>query len=215
MSTTYDTVRRFCKSECARRDTVDEVIDSKIQQAIGWIERNYSLEYMKNLMDFQILAGSNGPYQMPGRFKTIEFIRLLDISAEGSGSYSYLEKYEHPMDQLGISAGPPTRYMIDGATYLWFNAIPAEDCDAQIYGPRFSGPFITQTGIIADATSWLFDNGLDVIIAKTMHLMAPWLRQPGIFPLYKNQLEEGIKTMIIADEEFKRANTSVLYGEAA
>lgn len=217
MTTTYEVVRKFCKSECARRDTVDEVIDSKIQQAVGWIERNYSLEYMKNLMDFQILGGAlqPGPYTMPGRFKTIEFMRLIDVQLNGAATFKYLEKYEHPMDQRGISIGLPNKYWIDGATYIWFNAIPETDIAAQVYGPRFSGPFVTMSGIIPEATCWLFDNALDVLVAKTMHLMAPWLRQNNIFGLYSDQLEKGIKTMIIADEEFKRANTSVKYGEAA
>ncbi len=211
MPTTLDAVISFCRDECNRGNSVNNVLPTKILQAVQWIERNYNLKYMQKLQAFDLFADASleAPYILIDNLKEIEFIRTVDISADGTGTYGYLTAFEHPMDQKKISAGNPTNYYQNGESYVWFDAIPAEALDMHV-------GFYAYTGTISiDTSCWLFDFALDVVIAKTMQLMAPWLRQPMLMQAYAPMLQEGMKTLIKASEDAKLANTSVQYGEWA
>ena len=64
--------------------------------------------------------------------------------------------------------------------------------------------FINLLGTLQiDQSCWLFDNALDVIIAKTMQLMALWLRQPMLVGAYEPMLQTGMKTLFKANEDVK------------
>ncbi len=211
MPTTFDAVISFCRDECNRGNSVNNVLPSKILQAIQWIERNYSLKYMQKLQAFDLFASATleAPYILVDNLKEIEFVRIVDISLDGSGTYNYLTAFSDPMDQKTISVGSPTNYYQQGEQHIWFDAIPSEALDCHVGFYQYTG------AIDIDDTCWLFDNVLDVVVAKTMQLMAPWLRQPMLMQAYAPMLQEGMKTLIKASEDAKLANTSVQYGEWA
>ena len=211
LTTTFDTVRDLIYSECVRGDSVLPVLDSKIQQAVGFIERNYTLKYMERLVRFSLLPGSTapGPYEMPSRLKSVVFMRLVNVGADGSARYDYLTKMESPADHMTTVIGPPTRFWEDGNTYFWFNGIVQDEVPVDLLYNKFTGR------LLEDSFCWLFDYGLDAVVAKTMQLMSPWLRQPNIMPAYQLMWQEGINTLLSADSESRLSSTAVTFGELA
>lgn len=208
MPTTLDAVISFVRGEVNRGNTADAVIPTKILQAIQFVERNGNYKYMEKLQEFDLFANASfeAPYILVDNLKEIRFIRIVDIGLDGAGSYKYLVKKES-RDLLGISIGTPCLYSLEGSGHVWFNAIPQTALDMHI-------GFYQYTGTLAiDQTCWLFDNALDVIIAKTMQLMAPWMRQPQLAIAYQPMLETGLKTLIKATED-ERLTTPVRYGES-
>lgn len=211
MPTTLDAVISFCRDECNRGNSVNSVLPTKILQAVQFVERNNNLKYMQHLQQFDLFedATLEAPYLLVDNLKEIEFIRTVDVDLDGAGVYTYLTAFSHPIDQNKLKRDVPTNYYHQGSDHVWFDAIPTEACDMHIGFYRFTGT------LALDQTCWLFDFALDVVIAKTMQLMAPWLRQPMLISAYTPMLQEGMKTLFKANEDAKLANTSVQYGEYA
>jgi hypothetical protein len=209
MTTTFDAVISFVRDEVNRGTSADNVIPTKILQAIQFIERNDNLKYMQHLQGFDLFADATleAPYILIDNLKLIESIRTVDISAEGSGTFNYLTAMDNIADQKTLRVGVPCKYIQVGDKYVWFDAIPDEALDMHV-------SFYQYTGTISiDQSCWLFDNALDCVIAKTMQLMAPWLRQPALIGAYSPMLQEGMKTLFKANEDAKLANTSVTMGQ--
>lgn len=199
MTTTLDAVISFVRDEVNRGTSADNVIPTKILQAIQFIERNTNWKYMQRIFEFDLFTSATieAPYILVDGLKEIEFIRTVDVSEDGSACYGYLEEYYSPKDQLTIKIGNPDKYYRQGSGHVWFNAIPGETLDMHVGFYQFTGT------LSIDQSCWLFDNALDVIIAKTMQLMAPWLRQPMLVGAYEPMLQQGMKTLFKANEDAK------------
>ena len=199
MTTTLDAVISFVRDEVNRGDSADNVIPVKIMQAIQFIERNTNWKYMQKIFEFDLFTNASleAPYILVDNLKEIEFVRIVDVSLEGVANYCYLEEYYSPKDQKTIKIGNPDKFYRQGSGHVWFNAIPSEALDMHVGFYQFTGT------LQIDQSCWLFDNALDVIIAKTMQLMAPWLRQPMLVGAYEPMLQTGMKTLFKANEDAK------------
>jgi hypothetical protein len=185
----------------------------RILNSINWIERNFSFEYMSRFGEITIEANSTkpGPYKIPPRFKSVQMVRHKSIAADGTGYYLYLTRVDS-RDLLGVARGTPLRYWIDGMQWIWFDSIPSDrhSTDMQYYGYTRE--------LLEDEKHWLLENGEDVVLGKTMELLAPFLRMPELLQTYRPMLDEGIRTLLMADEEQKNAETDVymgMYGDRA
>lgn len=199
MTTTLDAVISFVRDEVNRGASADNVIPVKIMQAIQFIERNTNWKYMQKMFEFDLFTAASleAPYILVDNLKEIEFVRIVYVSMEGAADYCYLDEYYSPKDQLGIKIGNPDKFYRQGSGHVWFNAIPSEALDMHVGFYQFTGT------LQIDQSCWLFDNALDVIIAKTMQLMAPWLRQPMLVGAYEPMLQTGMKTLFKANEDAK------------
>lgn len=199
MTTTLDAVISFVRDEVNRGTSADNVIPVKIMQAIQFIERNTNWKYMQKIFEFDLFTNASleAPYILVDNLKEIEFVRIVDVSLEGAASYCYLEEYYSPKDQKTIKIGNPDKFYRQGSGHVWFNAIPSEALDMHVGFYQFTGT------LQIDQSCWLFDNALDVIIAKTMQLLAPWLRQPMLVGAYEPMLQTGMKTLFKANEDAK------------
>lgn len=209
MPTTLDAVISFVRGEVNRGATADAVIPTKILQSVQFIERNANYKYMEKLQKFDLFADATleAPYILVDNLKEIRFIRTVDIGLDGAGKFCYLTSLYSHSDMRTLSIGNPSSYFLEGSEHVWFDAIPSEALDMHI-------GFYQYTGTLAiDQTCWLFNNALDVVIAKTMQLMAPWMRQPGLAVDYQPMLETGMKTLIKATED-QKLTAPVQYGDA-
>lgn len=199
MTTTLDAVISFVRDEVNRGASADNVIPVKIMQAIQFIERNTNWKYMQKIFEFDLFTNASleAPYILVDNLKEIEFVRIVDVSLEGVANYCYLEEYYSSKDQKTIKIGNPDKFYRQGSGHVWFNAIPSEALDMHVGFYQFTGT------LQIDQSCWLFDNALDVIIAKTMQLMAPWLRQPMLVGAYEPMLQTGMKTLFKANEDAK------------
>lgn len=199
MTTTFDAVISFVRDEVNRGATADNIIPTKILQAVQFIERNTNWKYMQKMFEFDLFTDATieAPYILVDALKEIEFIRIVDVSMEGAATYSYLTEFFSPKDQMGIKIGNPCKYYRQGSGHIWFDAIPSEALDMHVGFYQFTGT------LQIDQSCWLFDNALDVVIAKTMQLLAPWLRQPMLIGAYEPMLQQGMKTLFKANEDMK------------
>jgi len=168
------------------------------------------MKYMEQLQQ-RVTNGGAGPYSQPENCKIIKWIRLVARDLDGTGTYKYLTKLDSGSDLAVITGEEVSCYWEDGRDWIWFNSILSQTTETtfEVYYDRFSGPFQD------DSTCWLFDYGMEVIVARAMMNFAGWLRQPTIFPLYREQFTTGIKSLLKSDVDARLAGTDVTYGQLA
>lgn len=208
MPTTWGDLLAQVKDDANKGNSLVGAIPNRVAMAIDWIEKNYSLDYMNRFISGTFLAGSNdpGPYTNFPNMKSIEFIRLVEYGVARSASYSYLTKVD-PSDLAEIRISTPSKYWVDAGQWIWLDNIPKQNLPFQARYARYTGRPTTD-----DTTSWLFDNGYQLILGKTMQLLASYARQPAWFTLYQPMVDEGLRVLLLADEELKRTNTDLRMG---
>lgn len=192
-----------------RGDTLDQSILPSIRKAILWLERNYNMAYMHRWVTFTAEPNTYEPTMlpMPPRCKAFEFIRFLSRD----GYYTNIRKV-HPQElEEQPRRNTPRGFWLDGDQHIVLEAIPSEAIKGEIGYWQFTD-FAT---VGPTDTHWLFDNAEDCVIARTMMYMVPIMRAPEIRPMWETELLEGIKTLMIAEENFKEGPTGaakMLYG---
>jgi len=177
----------------------DAVIPAFVKQAGRWMERNYSFKYMERFVTFAIDPTSTYPRSiaLPERFKSFNFIRIINAD----GSYSILNQVD-PEDVISNDQATPTGYWLDGLDYIWMDNTPSEIVNLEMSYIQYAdwpvSPYIE--------TPWLLENGEEILLAQTMMLMAPLLREPDLLTLYKAIRDEGLRTLTLADEELRSSN---------
>ena len=184
-------------------------IASAVAQAGQFIERNYSLQYMNRFVSFSFDTASSEPRSitLPSRPKSIEFVRIV----KDDGTFHYVKRVD-PRDVSGVKTDIPDGYWMDGFDYLWFDNTPGEDYPAEMgYAQKTDW-----SGMVGSATHWLFDNAEDVLLSRSILMLSPFLRQPKLMQLYKPMWDEGIRTLLLEDEETKYVgrDESMIYAGA-
>lgn len=179
-------------SEAIGRSTAyDNQIPGYVRRAARMLERNYNLQYMNVYSTFEIDAEAEEPrlIQMPASMKRDRLIRIV----QSDGTYNDLRKID-PHDIKVLRTELPSAYWLSGDDKIWLAQAPAEDYSAEIYWTRYT-TWPTDPG----GEAWLLDNADDVLLAETMVLMAPHLKDPDLISLWQGNLQLCVKTLVDAD----------------
>lgn len=183
----------------ARGTSWDAVIPTYARRGCRFIERNFTLQYMKVFLEFTIDAEAANPRRvsLPSGIKKEEFIRLLNDDA----SYAYMEKIA-PQQVTSLVTEQPRAYWLSGTDEIWLSSIPDKDYNAEIYCAVYS------TWPTLDAgTHWLLENAEDVILASSVLQIAPAIRlDEKSAGLFGDMLKAGLKTLIDESIELEYAN---------
>ena len=104
------------KTTAKRGSTLDSVIPVFIRSSVKWLERNYTLQYMRKYASFTLDPESANPRAISfpnDRVKELDFIRFLGAN----GSYSYPRKVD-PQELSGSISGMPEAYWLDGVDFI-------------------------------------------------------------------------------------------------
>lgn len=212
---TFAEMKERCLLEINKGSNSDvaAVVPDKIYEAVIWLERNYSLAYMKELVTFTMAAAANNPAvaYVPSNPKSIHFIRRIVYGTQAGEQTFYPLTKVDPRDVTGTRRAYPSCYWLNARKHIYFDAMPNdEDTAYQLYYSRFTPKFLpSETYPDADARPhWLFDYGRDALLAVFMMQMAPFLRESRLLQLYQPMFETGIKTLLLADTEWEDENTS-------
>jgi hypothetical protein len=187
------------KNGIRRNDTADSLIEPAAAAATRWLERNYTFLYMMQFRRFTISASANDPRQLSLPSSRVKAVRMLRIEKD-SGYFHYVPLID-PKDMTRVHEGLPEGYWLDGRQRIWIDATPTEDLSAEIQFSEYS-IFPTQDS----ETSWLIDNAEDVLQAQTIMFLAPELRDQKVFQFYQRLRDEGLKTLLLAEDEGKYQN---------
>lgn len=201
--TTLSEMRQEILDETNRPRMSPTIVDRRLRSAILWIERNYSLQYMRRFATRDVLIGSWGPYDLPGNYKSMRLVKARYTAVDGSIIYGRITKCD-PEDVWNIPYGMPSKFWTDGMANLFFNRIPQVAFTAEYLFYRFTPQF---TG--DDDTHWLFDNARELLVAKTMEFILPFLEMIERVPIYQSMYNDSLRTLLLWAEEEERAGTDV------
>lgn len=190
------------QTEANKGTTLSGVIPSRVRMAARWLERNYTLKYMEQ---YKKASLADGCVRLPNTvIKTINFIRYYKDS-----KWHYIKQID-PRQERTRETAFPTGFWIDGVEAIRFDAWPDEQLEVFIGVAEYT---IWPTELTA--THWLLDNAEDALLAKTMMLLAPHARESRWLELYRDMMEGGIRTLLLADEELRQGarDEAMEYGE--
>lgn len=213
--TTYSAMLKLVKLATAKDDAnnateLDAMCRSAINNSILWVERNYTAKYMEVTTSFTLKARTYPPaYRLPKNPKSFNWTRVVEKSTyDESRGYRDVARVD-PRDLDSVGIGEPTAWWLDGVEFMVFNAIADSDVKIEV---QYNG----YTGNLEDTDKhWLFAFAPDVVIARSMQFLAPFLREPEVLGLYRTLLDDGMKTMILADEELRNTGQLVQMGAPA
>lgn len=184
-------------SSLNRGTSLDSSIPDKVRQAVRWIERNYTFQYMRRWVEGSIDASVATPYIIPLydlRPKAIEAFRLIDSE---TSKYRDLKRID-PKERNGRGAWPPSGYWLDGVNSIILDAEPTEDQDYEIHLHQYTA-LPTDT----DFQHWLIDNAEDLLLFTSLWYMGVSLRDDRMISAYKLLREEAMQTLHIAEQDIQ------------
>lgn len=176
-----------------RGTTLDDLIPTKVAQAALWLERNYNFTYMEKFKLFEIANGDRFVEFPNARIKGVLWIRLL----YEDGSILRL-LYKDPKSVSNLLQGEPASFYRVGVTGLVVLPVPGQDFAGEAMFIEY-----TDWPRALDSEHPLLTLANDVLQAQTLMLFAPQLRDPRMFAMYKEVRDEGVRTLIVAEEEMK------------
>jgi hypothetical protein len=204
--TTLAEMRAEILEEVGRPNTPPVLVERRLRAAILWIERNYSLQYMRRYAQRDVLAGSNGPYDLPGNYKTMRLVKARYTGTDGSVAYGRITKCD-PEDVWNLPFGTPSKYWTDGMENIFYNRIPSATFTAEYLFYRFTPPFVTDND-----THWLFDNARELLLGKVMEFILPYHEMIERIPIYQSMYNDSLRTLLLWAEEEERVGTDVSLG---
>lgn len=184
------------KDTAKRGNTLDSYIPIGIRQAVRWLERNYSLQYMKKFASFTLDPNSAQPraISLPNaRVKQIEFIRFVN----SDGSYAYPQKVD-AQDSGALTEGMPSAFWLDGIDYIWWNATPTEETSGEIKYIQYTD----WSSLTGTDEPWILANADDLVLYQSMLQLSPFIRDPNLQTMFKPLRDEAIRTLLLADEQW-------------
>lgn len=190
------------RASLARGTTLDSEIPLKAKQALRKIERNHSLKYMERFGKLTTLSSAEctETLALPSPFtKSIIYVRQVYNDAAGRETYRYLKK-RPPGENVrpGLCTRPEYYWQL-GYTTLQFDKSRALDEVYQLSWYEYTDWPLT--GETDDFLPWILEHAADLLIAETLILFAPRLRDPRMVEMYNAQKLEALSTLLGADDE--------------
>lgn len=186
-------------SEAIGRSTAyDTQIPGYVRRAARFLERNYTFQYMNIYSTFPLDADAAEPrlITLPSALKKDRLIRIV----KSDGEYQDLRKGD-PSDVKALLTEIPSIYWLSGDDKIWLGQTPAEDYSCEIYWTKYT-TWPTDLG----QTTWLLTNAEDVLLAQTMVMMSPHLKDPDVLQLWSGNLTTCLKSLIDADSDLEFSN---------
>lgn len=180
--------------------TLDPLLTTFIRQGVKWIERNYTFLYMEKFGELTIKSNTSFPRLIDLESDRVKDISMFRITLD-SGLFHYLKKIEvNKMTKVQTSI--PYGYWVQGVSFMVLDNIPDQDYSAELTLVEY-----TPWSDSDNYTNWLLNNADDVVYKAAMVEISLYLRDYKSVQFWQDQRDRGIKTMIIADEETRGANT--------
>jgi hypothetical protein len=189
-------------STVKRGTTLDALIPDITRQAARWLERNYTFQYMHRYVTFSLDPTAGNPRAVPFpsvRVKSIRFVKLQDED----GLFHFMEKAD-PRQLIETETAIPTHYWLDAFDNIWFNNTPDKVYPAEMDYASYTD----WVGLSASSTPWLTEHADDVLLALTVLLLGPVMRDDAMMARYKILRDEGLRTLLLSEEELESTNTN-------
>lgn len=184
----YDKV----SSEINRGTSYDSIIPTFVARAVQFLEQNYTFEYMK-VSDpdyYNILTGVT-TYDYPDNCKSFRLWRIY----KDDGTFQDLTKVQ-PDGVTATTTDIPTGYYTDSRDSIILDNEPDEDYTAVLFFNEFTNWNDVELG----DSPWIVVNAEALLVAQTIILLGPRLRDPKLMSLHENNKKEALRVMALSEE---------------
>ncbi len=188
-------------SSIARGTSLDAQIPNFIRMAARWIERNNSFKYMERFGQFSFNTEANEPRRMTlptDRLKRLEMVR--GVYTDGSFQK---QKHIEPVELNSIQSGMPKSFWLDGTSCLVFDKTPDENYVEELQWVEY-----TAWPTNAAAETWLLLHAEDLLLARTMMHMAPFMRDQKLAAYWQELFTTSLNTVLHADADLRAGSRS-------
>jgi len=194
-------------SESLNRGTsLDARIPSKVRQAVRWIERNYTYQYMRrwlsgtidtSLPDAEVIP----LYQLYP--KAIEAVRLWPSDNPRSQFHDLkrIDPKERTSRTTDVSG-----YWLDGVNSIILDGTPTDVSGSIPYEIHLHQYTAWPTD--TNYEHWLIDNAEDMLLYTTLFYMGVSLRDSRMIADYKALRDEAQQTLHISEQEIQNNDRS-------
>lgn len=185
----------------ARGSSLVSVIPRRVKLAAEWIERNYTFQYMRQFAMVSVLEAATYPWivSLAGlNIKELTTIRRRRTGTDGTYVFDQALKKVWPGDRSDRPVQNPESYWLNGRSSIILNSIPDEDMEFELHGVM-----MTQWGSGDAWTHWLLDNAHNLLLVRTLMLMAPRLRDPKLWDTYKAEFDLEIQSFTVSEESLQ------------
>lgn len=193
---TLGELHTLVSSSIARGTTLDAQIPAFVRMAARWLERNYTFKYMERFRQFTFDTTATEPRRITmasGRVKKIEMAR--GVYTDGSFQK---QKQIDPEELNSIQEGMPKSFWLDGVNCIVFDKTPDENYTEEMKIIEY-----TSWPTATSAETWLTVNAEDLLLARAMMHMAPFLRDPKVIQYWKELYSTSLQTVLNADQELR------------
>ena len=167
------------------------------RRAVGWLERNYTFQYMKRYLTLTVDPDADYPHYVAIGDYMFKKIKSVQYLAPGGDRKRPVKRIE-PGDRDTQPAGNPSGYWLDGLSSFVLDTIPEEAIALHIHADLY-------TDWPSDTTlnHWMIRQGYDILFPRTMMNAARYLRNAEMFQTWKTDLTDNITTFNVAEEDLQ------------
>ena len=194
---TWNDFYEALKFEMNKGDLYDTLRQSKTFQALRMFEQNWTYQYMDQQAILTVHPGQREVTLPPG-IKTLRCVKLNGVNLEELNPHKFMPG----------GNGTPTGYVKQGDCKIWLDNAPDEEIKLWVFYELFT----LRHQLDPQAGHPMLEHGWAPLLGQVMKLMAPTAREPAWIELYGPQVEEGIHTLHVWDEEERMRNSTVVFG---
>lgn len=191
------------KNAIRRGTSMDAHIPGFVRKGVRWLERNKTLQYMRQYATITIDPAVEGTPQfieLEGNgIKAVKMFRWVPSTT--LGDYIYLRRID-PGDMHQPLSGIPTAYWLDGVSRLVLSATPTEALTGELVVEKYSAWPTSPT-----ATHWLLDYAEDLLFHLGMWNFAVHARDAELAAMHKGLAADALTTLMNAEVDSEYANS--------
>ena len=175
--------------------------------AVDFIEKNYSLAYMRNIEEIT-LGVADAEVVLGSRIKSVEYIRIVTEGEEDR--YSFVNKGD-PEDFKKRRSEKPWGYSFKQNSPVMNFELASEPDQDYVAEVCYYGYSDWPTDL--SKRPWLIEHAANLLLWQTLILLSPIVRLPaermGEFKAFR---DEAVRVELLADEELERKDGSHAMG---
>lgn len=189
-------IKTVVRTALGRGNSLDEMLDIYIKNAIMRIERRRPWYYMfsTGVVNYNPLATNPERLQLDGvQIRNVEFVRRKDRTIY----YSHI----NPKQVIGLQSSNENAYWLENGDTIVFAYDFAEAFALEFGYYKMSAPSSTDSW-----ENWLTKNGADIIIGEVLTDLGNLIRNNEFAQMYIVTLERNASSLEQMDDDMRYAN---------
>jgi hypothetical protein len=176
---------------------VETEIPLATARAVGFIEANYNLRYMRKVTRYALASRT---LVLPIWTKKVEYARRADLGQDGSERYDPIPQATTPRVLSIELDSDPSGFVLQGERTMIFDAfrVTAPVTTVDVFAVEKTNWSVLPVG----TEPWLLSQAQGAVLGRTMVEMAPFCREPDWVSTYGIMYESHLKVLTLEQDDF-------------